>query len=129
LNGRDPVRVLVPEHRDPEADQDEREERPDVREVDHLVDAHERADPADEHAGEDRRDVRRAEARVDAREDRREEPVARHREQDARLPELEDQEHGRLRDDRAEGHDPIIQFGMTTYFIAAVSASARCRLA
>ena len=60
---------------------------------------------ADEHAGQDRRDVRRPEARVHPGEDRRQKPVARHREEDARLPELEDEEHRRLRDDRAERDD------------------------
>ena len=43
--------------------------------------------------------------RVNAREDRRQKPVARHREEDARLSELEDQEHRRLRDDRPERDD------------------------
>ena len=49
--------------------------------------------------------MRRLKARVDARELRRQKAVARHREEDARLSELEDQKHGGVRDDRAEGDD------------------------
>ena len=39
------------------------------------------------------------------REARRQQAVARHREEDARLAELEDQQHRRVRDDRAERDD------------------------
>ena len=45
-------------------------------------------------AGDHRRDVGRPEARVDLRGHRRKEPVVRHREEDARLPEEHD-EHDR----------------------------------
>ena len=54
---------------------------------------------------QDRRHVRRAEARVDFGEARRKQPVARHREEDPRLAELEHEQHRRVRDDRAEGDD------------------------
>ena len=59
----------------------------------------------DDDAGDDRGDVRRAELRMDAREDRRQQAVARHGEEDARLAELEDEQHRGVRDDRAEGDD------------------------
>src|SRR3712207_7529085 len=66
-------------------------------------------DAADEQARDDSRHVRRLELRVDAGEDRGQEPVARHREEDARLPQLEDQEHGCVRDDRSEEHTSELQ--------------------
>ncbi len=56
------------------------------------------------HAGQDRSAVRRAKARVHARERRRQQAVARHREQDARLAELEHQQHRGHGDDRAQRH-------------------------
>src|SRR6266545_359399 len=99
------VRLLEPQDDDPETDQDEREGRPDVGQVDHLIERREGRRHSHPHARQDRRDVGRAEFRVDLREDGGQQPVARHREEDPRLSELEDQKHGRVRHDRAEGHD------------------------
>ena len=54
-------------------------------------------------AGQDRRLVRRAEARVDGAEEVvRDEPVARHGEQDARLAQQQHEQHARDADDGAE---------------------------
>src|ERR1051326_2497542 len=53
-----PVRIPHAQYQNPDTDQDKREQRPDIRQVDHLVDTGEhRADPHGD-AGEDRRDVR-----------------------------------------------------------------------
>ncbi len=51
-------------------------------------------------------DVRRTEARMDRPKSGGSKPVPRHREEDARLSQLEHQQHRRVRDDRSERDDP-----------------------
>ena len=66
---------------------------PMLRQLDHLVDVRHRREHGHEHAGQDRGDVRRPVLRVHLRGPRRQQAVARHREEDARLAELEHQQH------------------------------------
>src|SRR6266540_3187520 len=58
------VRILEPQNGDPDADEDEREQRPDVGQVHHLVERREHCRDADGDAGQDCRHVRGAELRV-----------------------------------------------------------------
>src|SRR4051794_10582001 len=83
------VRVLHAQDDDADADQQEREQRSDVGQIDHRVERREKRRDPDENAGDDRGYVRRPELRMDAREERRQQTVARYGEEDARLAELE----------------------------------------
>ncbi len=74
--------------------EDEREQRSDARELPQYVDGEHAAGDGARDAGDDGGHVGRAKARVHTRRHGREEPIMRHRIEDARLPE-EQHEHDR----------------------------------
>ena len=59
--------------------------------VESLINAHERRKACHNHAGQDRGDMRSLKSWMDSREDRRQQTIARHREEDARLAQLKDE--------------------------------------
>ena len=91
---------------DARRDQSEREQRADVREIVGLVGVADECPHGDEHPCDDRRDVGDAAAGGDAGRPRRQQAIARHREEDARLAVLEHQQYRRHRYDRAKRDDP-----------------------
>jgi len=61
---------------------------------------------------------------MDAGEERRQQPVARHGEEDARLAELKTRSTAVCATTDPNATTPTIQFGMVAYFMASVSGSA-----
>ena len=100
-----PVRLQPPQHDHAGRHQHEGEQRADVGEVHHLGDVGERREGGHEQAGDDGADVGRLEPRVHPRQERRQQAVARHRHEDARLAQLEHQQHAAHGDHRAERDD------------------------
>src|SRR5262249_32639663 len=90
------------QNKNSETYEDEGEQRPDIREVHHFIDAGEHRTYANGHTGENRGDVRRAKSRMHLCERLREYAIRRKREKDPGLPELKDQEYRRVRHDRTE---------------------------
>ena len=88
-----PVRILFAQHDDAGTNQSEGEEGPNIREVGQRTDVGQHRDTADEDARPDGGDVRGAKARVDPGKILRQQSVARHRHEDARLAELKDEQH------------------------------------
>ena len=107
LKGRGRSGATLRRTRTPPRHEDEREERPDVREIRRPADVREEGGDADGRARHDRRDVGRSVDGVHLREPARQEPVARHRHEDARLAELEDEEHARHSRQRARRDDSL----------------------
>ena len=93
------IRFLVSQDDDADAHQHESEQCSDVRQVNHLIDAHHRREPADDHTGHDGRHVRGLESRMDLGKDRWQQTIAGHGKEDARLTKLEHQQHGGVRYD------------------------------
>src|SRR5665811_449471 len=79
------IRRLVAQHDDARANDDECEQRSDRHELTQEADREESRDDRRDYAGENRGDIRSLEAGMDLSEDWREEPVTRHRVEDARL--------------------------------------------
>ena len=101
-----PIRLPHPQHEHARADEREREQGPDVGEVVGLRRIADERRHRHDHSGHDRRHVRDAGRRIDPGGPAGQQPVARHRKEDARLSVLKHQQHGRHRDDGAERHDP-----------------------
>src|SRR5215475_1854244 len=81
------------------------EERTDVRQVDHFIDACKHRAHADGNARQNSRDMRCPEPRVNFRKRPRKQSIARHREKDSRLTELKHQKHRRVRNYGAKRDD------------------------
>src|SRR5436189_400880 len=101
-----PIGLLVAQHQHADAHDRERRERSDVRQVVDLVLVEHQAAEGHDQAGHDRRDVRRPVLGVDLGGPLREQAVARHGEEDARLAVLKDEQHRGQRDDGACRDDP-----------------------
>ena len=76
----------------PDADQTEGEEGPDIRQVGERTDIGQHRHAADDDAGPDGGDVRRAKTRMDPGKILREQSIARHGHENARLAELENEQ-------------------------------------
>src|SRR6185503_16389181 len=86
----------------------EREESADVRQTHHLIDSRNRSDATNGNTGQNRRDVWRLETRMHTREHRWQQSIASHREEDARLSELEHEKHSRVRYYRSKSDDCVL---------------------
>src|SRR5712691_2320112 len=100
------VGIGLPQHEHADGDEDEREQRSDVGELDHLVDVGDGGEHGDEDARDNRRDVRCPVPGMHPRGPGWVQSVAHHREEDSRLAELEDDEHGGGREHGASRDDP-----------------------
>src|SRR5205823_10773850 len=86
-------------------DQHECEQRSDVRQVDNFRNVGESGKNGDEYSGENGTEVRCLEAWMNSGENRRQQPITRHRKENTRLPQLEDEQHAAHSDDRTERND------------------------
>ena len=85
------IGFFVTQDDDADADEHEGEQGPYVSQVNHLIDAHYGRKATDDHASQNRGDVRSLELGMDLREHRRQQTIARHRKEDARLAQLKDE--------------------------------------
>ena len=92
-NGPRQVRLLAAQHDDAAADDDERQQGADRHQFAQQADREHARDHRGHQAGDDGGDVRRPELRVHLAEHRREQAVARHGEEDARLAHEHHQHH------------------------------------
>ena len=100
------IGLLDAQHQHADADEHEGEQRADVRQIVGLGRVADQRPRRHEQPREQRRRPRDARARMDAGRPLRQQAVARHREEDARLAVLEHEQHRRHRHRRAERDDP-----------------------
>ncbi len=100
------IGLCVSEHQHADANDGERRQRADVGEVVDLVLVGDERTERHDDARDPCRDVRHAPLLAHLRRPRGKKPVARHREEDARLAVLKHQQHRRNRDHGAKRHDP-----------------------
>ena len=101
-----PIGLLVAQDQHADADEREREQRPDVRQVVSLVRVADEGPHRDDDPREQRRNGGNLRPGVNLRGPLRQQAVPCHREEDARLAVLEDEQHRRHRHRRAERDDP-----------------------
>ncbi len=89
------IGIAHPQHQDSDRHHEEGEERTGIGNVRQLAHRQERCANRDENAGDDGHDMRSFEARMDARQLFRQQPVARHHEEDTCLAEHHHQDDGR----------------------------------
>ena len=100
-----PQRIFVAQDDDPNTNQHKCKQRPNVCQIDHLINAHHRRKATDDNAGQNRSDVWRLESRMHLGENGRQQAIARDRKEDARLAQLKDEQHSRVGNHRSEGDD------------------------
>ena len=91
---------------DSAAHEHESKERADTAQIRRFADVHESCEHSDEDSGQDGRHVRCSEAGVDPGEYGRQQAVSRHGEEDPRLAELKNKEHGGRGHNRTKRDNP-----------------------
>ena len=103
---------------------DKREQRPDIRQVGERADIPDAGRNADHQARDPGADMRRLEPRVHSRKERRQQPVARHRKPDTRLPVLKHQQRGQHPEQRAGARQSAARLSYPRSFSTVATGAA-----